>query len=182
VRFIKTLPVNASLLDAGAGAGSTILFRDWLEPARRDLRMFAWAGERGEFFDRFEVAEVGLWPNDPPRFSGQRFDAVMSVNFIEHIDDPLFFVRFCAERLAPKGRIYLEWPRAESINPPSTAELGAAGVRVMTGRYHDDGTHRLMPPALSDIIGALAKCGLSVVQQGIAEVPTIDQQVALYAR
>jgi SAM-dependent methyltransferase len=131
VRFIKTLPVNASLLDAGAG--STILFRDWLEPVRRDLRMFAWAGERGEFFVRFEVAEVGLWPNDPPRFGGQQFDAVMSVNFIEHIDDPLFFVRFCAERLAPRGRIYLEWPRAESINLPSTAELETADVPFSRG-------------------------------------------------
>jgi SAM-dependent methyltransferase len=182
VRFIKTLPIEASVLDAGAGAGSVILFKDWPAPARTDLHMFAWAGERGDYFDRFEAAEVGWWPQDPPHFGGRQFHAIMSTNFIEHIDDPAVFIRHCADRLTPFGRIYLEWPRSESIDLPSTAALAAAGVTVMTGRYHDDATHRPVPPSLTEVTDALVRSGLRIVERGTARVPMVDQQLAIHAR
>ncbi|MFL5289531.1 MAG: hypothetical protein ACJ8AW_53380, partial [Rhodopila sp.] len=92
VRFIKTLPIGASMLDAGAGNGSSILFRTWPAPERPDLAMFAWSGEPGEFFDRFDGHEIGYWPQRPPGFGGRTFDAVLCANFIEHIDDPLVFI------------------------------------------------------------------------------------------
>ncbi|HET6305803.1 MAG TPA: methyltransferase domain-containing protein [Rhodopila sp.] len=182
VRFIKTLPADAALLDAGAGAGSVILFKNWPAPARNDLHMFAWAGERGEYFDRFEASEVGWWPQDKPQFGGRSFHAIMSTNFIEHIDDPSVFIRHCADRLTPFGRIYLEWPRPESIDLPSTAELSAAGINVMTGRYHDDATHRPVPPSLSEVTDALIRSGLRIVERGIARVPMVDRQMAIHAR
>jgi len=104
------------------------------------------------------------------------------VNFIEHIDDPYNFVRFCAKRLNPHGRIYLEWPRPESIDLPSTAELRAVGVNVMTGRYHDDATHRPTPPLISDVVETLSRSGLRVVERGISRIPMVDQQMAIHAR
>src|ERR1051326_8142890 len=110
-RFVKTLPHGASLLDAGAGDGSLRVYRDWPEPTRKDLRMFAWAGEKGGGFDHYDGSEVGAWPEAPPNFAGRAFDAILAANFIEHIDDPIAFVTWAASRLTPNGRIYLEWPR-----------------------------------------------------------------------
>jgi SAM-dependent methyltransferase len=182
VRFIKTLPVGASMLAAGAGDGSSIIFKTWPAPDRADLTMFAWSGERGEHFDRFDGQDIGYWPQHPPGFGGRTFDAVLCANFIEHIDDPLVFVRHCAERLTRRGHLYLEWPRPESIDLPSTVDLATVGVDVTTGRYHDDCTHRTVPPALQDVVTALADVGLHVVEQGIVRVPMVDQQVAIHAR
>ncbi len=182
VRFVKLLPPGGSLLDAGAGDGSLVIFRKWPAPARPDIRMFAWAGDRGSGFGNFDGSEVGYWPQNPPDFGGRKFDAVFSANFIEHIPDPLAFVEWAATRLTERGRIFLEWPRPESITLPSTEELAEAGVHVTTGRYHDDGTHMPAPPAFEDVRDALARHGLAVVEHGISQVPYFDQQLAIHAR
>ncbi len=181
-RFVKTLPRNASLLAAGAGDGASIVFKSWPAPARNDLRMFAWAGDKGSHFQEFEGFEVGFWPNNPPNFAGRRFDAIMSCNFLEHIEHPLRFLQLCGERLTSGGRLYLEWPRMESIGLPSTRELAAAGVYVMTGRYDDDDTHRPDLPKYEDVVAALSEQGFKLTEHGIARVPMVDQQVAIHAR
>jgi SAM-dependent methyltransferase len=183
VRFLKTLPFAARMLDAGAGDGGTMVLRDWPEPARPDVAMYAWAGISGAGFDRYAGAEVGFWPQDPPRFGGMMFDAIFCANFIEHIDDPVHFVAWICEKLTPGGRIFLEWPRPESVGLPTTAELAAHGVNVATGAYHDDATHRgAVPPAMDDIKGALQNAGLRIMETGISRFPFIDQQVAIHAR
>jgi SAM-dependent methyltransferase len=182
VRFLKTLPVGSVVLDAGAGDGSLVIFKDWPAPARPDLRMFAWAGEKGANFERFEGWEVGYWPQDPPKFPGIEFDAIMSSNFLEHIDEWPKFIEMAASRLKPGGSFYLEWPRVESIDLPSVADLTAANVDVVTGKYHDDVTHREAPPLLEDVLKVLSACNIEVVQRGVVEVPMIDQQLAIYAR
>jgi SAM-dependent methyltransferase len=182
VRFLKTLKRGARMLDAGAGDGGAMILRDWPEPARPDVQMYAWAGDRGSLFDRYAGAEVGFWPQDPPRFGGMMFDAVFSANFIEHIDDPLNFVRWACNRLAPGGRLFLEWPRPESVALPTTAALAARGVKVATGAYHDDSTHRQTPPAIGAIVKTLTEAGLHIAETGTSQVPFIDQQVAIHAR
>jgi SAM-dependent methyltransferase len=182
VRFLKTLPYGAHLLDAGAGDGGTMLLRDWPEPARPDIKMYAWAGDRGSGFDRYAQAEVGFWPQHPPRFGGMLFDAVFSANFIEHIDDPLEFVAWACGKLTPNGRIFLEWPRPASVGLPTTQALASRGVRVATGAYHDDHTHRQIPPAMEAVTTTLKAAGLHVMETGISRIPFIDQQVAIHAR
>jgi len=181
-RFVKLLPENSTLLDAGAGEGSLLQLRDWPAPARSDVSMYAWAGERGAGFDHYAGSEVGMWPDVPPDFGGMQFDAIFSANFLEHIDDPLHFVSWAAGRLTPRGRLYLEWPRPQSLALPTLTELAAVDVSVTTGRYDDDGTHRTVPPDRAAVVAELASCGLSVVEAGIARVPYIDQQLAIHAR
>ena len=158
------------------------VFRTWPPPARSDLKLYAWAGEQGEGFARYAGFEVGFWPAHRPDFGGQLFDAIFSANFIEHIDDPVEFVRWAVSRLKAGGRIYLEWPRLESIDLPSNRELALANVNVMTGRYHDDGTHRALPPTADSVRAAILGAGLSIHEFGLVGVPYFDQQLAIHAR
>ena len=180
-RFIKTLPLGSTVLDVGAGDGSLQVFRSWPDPARPDLRMFAWAGAQGASFDRYEEFEVGLWPEKPPAFDGRLFDAILAANFIEHIDDPIAFVAWAISRMAPQGRIFLEWPRPEFAFLPTTADLATADLQIMTGNYFDDDTHRSTIPDVVAVTAALTGAGLRLREGGIASVPFVDQEVAIHA-
>jgi SAM-dependent methyltransferase len=180
-RFIKTLPLGASVLDAGAGDGSLQIFRRWPDPQRTDLKMFAWAGIKGSSFDLYDGHEVGFWPDNKPSFGGRRFDAVMAANFIEHIDDPIAFVEWAISLLTSNGRLYLEWPRPESALLPTTAELASVGLSIMTGNYYDDSTHRHSIPDFDAVLAATRACGLSLQESGTVCVPFVDQELAINA-
>jgi len=179
-RFMQGLPESATILDAGAGDGGLVGMRDWLMPHRSDLALYGWAGDETPGLSRFVEHEVGWWPDHVPDFGGRQFDAIMSSNFLEHIDDPLVFVRWAVSRLSPRGRLYLEWPRMESIGLPRTHEFQEIGLPIAPGAYHDDCTHRPNPPLLEDVIGALG--GLQVVQRGVAAAPWLDRQMAIHSR
>ncbi len=180
-RFVKTLPAGATLLDVGAGDGSLQVYRNWPEPLRNDLRMFAWAGVNGSSFRLYDGSEIGNWPEHPPEFGGRLFDAILAANFIEHIDDPISFVQWSIARLAPGGSLFLEWPRPESSLLPTTADLAALGLPVMTGNYFDDATHRRDVPDIDAVCAAIAGAGLALRERGTVAVPFIDQEVAIHA-
>ena len=180
-RFIKTLPPSAAVLDVGAGDGSLQVFRHWPDPPRPDLLMFAWAGIKGASFDLYDASEVGSWPEHPPSFGGRRFDAIIAANFVEHIDDPIAFVEWSIARLAPGGRLYLEWPRPESALLPTTADLAALGLPIMTGNYFDDATHRATIPDAGAVRSAIAGAGLTLRENGIVSVSFVDQELAIHA-
>lgn len=120
--------------------------RDWPEPGRPDIKMFARAGDSSPGFSNHTGSEIGWWPAEPPQFGGKKFDAIFCCNFIEHIDEPLTFIARAIDTLAPNGRIFLEWPKPESISLPTTGDLASFGVSVTTCAYHDDRTHREAPP------------------------------------
>ncbi len=177
-RFFKTLPMEARVLDIGAGDGSLHVYRHWPLFRRDDLTIFAYAGERGNGFGRYDGHEVGFWPQTPPDFGGMQFDAIQACNFIEHIEGPLNFVRWAARRLAPRGKLYLEWPRAHSALLPTRSELNAHGIDVMTGNYFDDATHRAEMPMVQNVLRELADAGLEIEASGIVSVPFIDGELA----
>ena len=181
-RFLKTLPRGSVVLDAGAGDGTSLVYKTWPAPAREDLRMFAWAGDKGEHFEKFEGWEVGYWPEYPPSFEHVQFDAIFSANFLEHIDQWPEFIRLTAGRLKSGGNYYLEWPRMESMDLPTTADLLAAGVNVAAGRYDDDHTHRQALPVLDDVLSVFDACGFEILERGVVRVPMIDQQLAIHGR
>jgi hypothetical protein len=110
------------------------------------------------------------------------FDAIFSANFLEHIDHWPEFIRLTSGKLKAGGLYYLEWPRIESIDLPSTADLLRYGVDVTTGRYHDDLTHREAPPQLEDVLAVLTACNFEIMERGIVEIPMIDQQLAIHGR
>jgi hypothetical protein len=168
-RFLKALPEHATVLDVGAGDGALQVYRTWPPPKRPDLLMYAFAMDRGSMFNKYEGHELGMWPATRPDFGGKQFDAMFAANFIEHIEDPLDFIHWAAARLAPGGRIFLEWPRETSLSLPTAADLLAAGIDVMTGNYFDDATHRSELPPAPVVQAALVAAGLQIEATGITQ-------------
>jgi SAM-dependent methyltransferase len=181
-RFVKTLPAGASVLDVGAGDGALQIYRRWPSPERLDLTMYAFAMDRGGMFDRYDGYELGAWPEVQPDFGGRRFDAIFAANFIEHIDAPIEFIRWSADRLSARGRIFLEWPRPESRTMPTTADLHAIGINVMAGNYFDDATHRSELPSTEAVHAWLLATGLTIEAAGVARVPYFEDHLMAYGK
>jgi SAM-dependent methyltransferase len=181
-RFVKTLPEGAAVLDIGAGDGALQIYRKWPAPARLDLRMYTFAMDRGSLFDQYDGYELGVWPQARPGFGGRRFDAIFAANFIEHIEGPIDFIRWSADRLSARGRIFLEWPRPDSREMPTTAALRAVGIDVMTGNYFDDGTHRGDLPATEAVHAALTACGLRIEGAGVVRVPYFEDHMMAHGK
>ena len=176
--FVKTLPQNSTLVDIGAGDGSLSIFRNWPDPVRQDIRMYAYSIEKGSRFDDFDAYELSDWNAQPPEFNGQTFDAVLSAHFIEHIKSPASFIDWCVRKLKPGGRLYLEWPSEASneASMPSISDLVKADVNLVISRFDDDNTHQDLPDR--DFIKSYAKSmGLHLVAEGVARVPWLEDEL-----
>lgn len=177
VNFLKTLKRNARVLDVGAGDGSIVVFRDWIKPVRKDLRLFAYALEKGQNFDAYDGYEIGRWPDEKPEFAGEKFDAIFSSHFIEHIDDPTDFVGWCVSRLAAGGRIYLEWPSEASMVQPKNSAFHESGIPIIISNYRDDYTHQREIPGKDTIKSVLTEFGVLVDQEGVVTNPYFEEEV-----
>lgn len=174
--FIKTLKRNAKILDMGAGDGSLAIFRNWPQPVRSDLQMFAFSLEKGANFDSYDRYELGDWERNPPLFDGMSFDAIFASHFIEHVSDPLAFVRWAAQRLTDDGRLYLEWPSQKATSLPPRDDVIGKGINIIISNFYDDHTHRDIPKTNS-VIRQIEKCRLEVDQQGIIRFPFFEDEV-----
>lgn len=171
--FLKTLPPSAAVVDIGAGDGSLSTFRGWPEPARHDLKLYAYSLEKGEKFDEFDGYEIGDWNVARPVFGGMLFDGIVSAHFIEHIDDAGTFIDWAADRLAAGGRAYVEWPSPASLDLPPLNKLHDAGVPLVISRFDDDCTHQYLPDR--DVVAARAtQAGLRVAASGTIRLPWLE--------
>lgn len=174
--FLKTLPARAVVVDIGAGDGSLSTFRGWPEPARRDLRLYAYSLEKGEHFDAFDGYETGDWNLARPVFEGLRFDGIVSAHFIEHIDDAATFVDWAARKLAPGGRAYVEWPSPASLDLPPLSALHEAGVPLVISRFDDDCTHQHLPDR-DAVVAHAVRAGLKVSASGSIRLPWLEDEL-----
>jgi len=179
--FLKMLPPAARVVDVGAGDGSLSVFREWPAPKRKDLRMHAYSIEKGARFDDFDGYEISDWNLAPPRFEGIAFDAIVSAHFIEHIADPASFVEWAARKLAPGGRVYLEWPSPASLRLPPKEALAQAGVSLIISRFDDDDTHRELPDA-DEIVATCDAQGLGLEARGIVRIPWLEDEMLAHFR
>lgn len=175
-RFLKQLKPSSLVLDAGAGDGSLECFRDWLQPKRSDLKLFAYAGERGERFPKYDAFEVGYWPDQKPEFPGVMFDAVIACHFIEHLADPASFVHWALSRMAAEGRLYIEWPSESSIDLPTRSHFVDSGIPLVISRFHDDTTHLELPDR-SRIVNAISAAGGEVEAVGVIHYPWLEEEL-----
>ncbi len=165
VRFLKSLPWGASVLDLGAGDGTMVLFKEWLQPKRPDLKMFALSLSKGVHFDRYDGFEIGNFETQTV-FQGVKFDAVFSAHFVEHISGgPARVLAWIAERLRPDGQIYIEMPSEESKTAPTAESLRAMGHPVLATNFYDDHTH-IDTVSLADLRSVAEEQGFFVEESG----------------
>jgi 2-polyprenyl-3-methyl-5-hydroxy-6-metoxy-1,4-benzoquinol methylase len=107
----------------------------------------------------FYTAMVGDWDTE------ERFDTILMINFVEHIDDPVALLRRCKRWLAEDGVIIIFVPNALSLNRrigtamgiiKNCYELTPYDVTVGHVRFYDAETLRL----------AITLSGLSVINIG----------------
>lgn len=174
--FLKTLAPGSEVVDVGAGDGSLSVFRSWPEPNREDLRFYAYSIEKGRYFDDYIGYETSDWNVSQPEFDGKSFDAIVCAHFIEHIKDPESLVLWAARKLRKGGRIYLEWPSANSLTLPPRTELERLGVPLIISRFDDDGTHQVLPDG--DVIAdALRNSGFAIESRGIIRLPWLEDEL-----
>ncbi|MGA9853584.1 MAG: methyltransferase domain-containing protein [Gammaproteobacteria bacterium] len=174
--FLKTLPKGATLLDMGAGDGGLAILKAWPFPPRPDIKLYAYSLSKGENFRDYDGYEIGNWEEARPVFKGITFDAIFCSHFIEHISDPRIFLQWCREKLAPQGRLYLEWPSPHSLQLPSRTDLEAAGVNLIISNYRDDHTHRELPER-QKILGILEELGFTTEQTGFIHLPFLEDEL-----
>ncbi len=140
-RFLKTLPPGSRLLDAGAGPGGLVLWKEWLPPRREDIRMSAVDMVRGELFDRYDDCRVCDMDAGPLAYQSGAFDAVLLSHVLEHIRDERVFFAELARLLRPGGRLYVEVPTPASEHFPGRQLFLDRGIDVSTVNFFDDSTH-----------------------------------------
>mgnify|MGYP003444570000 FL=1 len=175
--FLKMLAQDAKVVDLGAGDGSLSVFRTWLRPKRKDLKMYAYAMEKGRHFDQFENYRLGDWDENAPVFGSIRFDAAVSAHFIEHIREPESIVSWLNQHLVDGGRAYVEWPSPNSLDLPSRQALIDVGVELIISRFDDDATHRTVLPDRAGICGAFRENGFEIEQEGVIRLPWVEEQL-----
>jgi SAM-dependent methyltransferase len=179
--FMKTLPAGASLLDVGAGDGGYEVFRRWPAPARPDIKLFAYSLDKGTNFDKYDSYELGNWDLARPAFGGMKFDAIYSSHFIEHINERDAFFSWCASRLNPGGRIYVEWPSDASLRCPTMKELAGVGFGRLTGNFYDDLSHTDLP-ATEYVLDQMKLNGLTVDAWAVVHMPVFESELLQYYR
>lgn len=70
---------------------------------------------------------------------GEKFDAVVAIEIIEHLENPFRFVRECAKLLKPGGLFFLTTPNVEAVNSRLTF--------LYTGRLNSFGAYETVRPA-----------------------------------
>jgi SAM-dependent methyltransferase len=164
-RFLKTLPKNSRLLDAGAGPGGLVLWKEWLPPRREDISMCAVDMVRGELFDRYDDFQVCDLDREPLKYGSGSFEAVLLSHVLEHIRDERSFFRELARVLRPGGRLYVEVPTPASIQFPGRQKFLDRGIDVSTVNFFDDSTH-LRTFSLGELAALAGDSGFTVVETG----------------
>jgi SAM-dependent methyltransferase len=164
-RFLKTLPRGCRLLDAGAGPGGLILWKEWLPPRREDIRMCAVDMIRGELFDRYEDFQICDLDRESIKYGTGSFNAILLSHVLEHIKDEKTFFRELGRVLVPGGRIYVEVPTPESLHFPGRQIFLERGIGVSTVNFFDDSTH-LRTFSLGELSALADETGFNPVETG----------------
>jgi 2-polyprenyl-3-methyl-5-hydroxy-6-metoxy-1,4-benzoquinol methylase len=109
-RLLSTLPAGTRILDAGCGNGAftTEMHRRGFNVVGMDLEPSGIEQARKQCPGvRFEVASVY---DDIGTLFGERFDAVVTLEVLEHLYDPKLFTRRVFDCLKPGGMFILTTP------------------------------------------------------------------------
>ena len=171
------LTPGARILDApcGAGALSLVLLRRGFDVASADLE-----GEARPFLgERLRIVDLnGTWP-----WSDAAFDAICTVEGIEHLENAFAFLREMRRVLRPGGTVVLTTPNTLSLR---------SRVRFLgSGFYHQDPRpldeserhplHHIGLRTFPELRYALHASGLRLTEVGHTHVKPISVLYSVYA-
>ncbi len=107
----KHLAKSSEVVDLGAGQGAFSL-------RLRQLGHSVLAVDADKLYWKLtdlEYLELNL-DSEFARTINRKFDAVVAIEIIEHIENPFSFVRECAKLLKPNGLLFLTTPNVEALN------------------------------------------------------------------
>lgn len=167
-RFFKMSPVNSKLLDVGAGSGGVWHWKQWGEPARNDIEMYAVDLKKGELFDKYQDYQVCNLDKNNLKYSNNFFDSILMAHVLEHIQDENKILDEVERVLKVDGKLYIEIPTTGTLHYPDRKLFLHKGIDVSTVNFFDDNTHRRTfdLDALSDI---LKKHKFKVLESGTIE-------------
>ena len=101
------------ILDVGCGSGA---FLDQLKKSMPGAELFGF-DLNGEFLDQLASRGFGVLPNNPDNFdeamTGQaHFDAICMLQVLEHVGDPVAFLKTFTRLLRPDGLLIVTTPNA----------------------------------------------------------------------
>ena len=130
------LSENVNVIDLAAGQGAFSVMLEGLGHNVTAVDVDA---------DNWKVEDIELViANLDSEFSKQlvsldKFDLVIAIEIIEHLENPFRFVRECSKILKPKGLLVLTTPNVESVY--------SRIVFFMTGRLYSFGEYETVRPA-----------------------------------
>ncbi len=100
-------------------------------------------------------------------FADGEFDAMVSIEGIEHLENPSFFVRECARIVKPGGLVFLSTPNVDSYRSRRSTHIhGFHKYFRPLSPYHKVAWH-LHPVDMTFMRGALRKAGLEIVEVAV---------------
>jgi hypothetical protein len=165
VRFVKSLPHKSILLEAGAGDGGLIAFRDWLDPIRKDLVFWGTSLESLGRSKDYDIFFEGSLDEVSDRFPGKA-NSFICCHLIEHLTRPNDLFEWLQGKLETGSPVYIEWPSPETILLPKNFELEVNGVKPMTLNFFDDKTHT-HPVSWHELIDCFLVHGYTMIGSGI---------------
>jgi cyclopropane fatty-acyl-phospholipid synthase-like methyltransferase len=153
--FRKNVPIESSILDCGAGEGA------WAERLISEGYKNVTVTEINESRYRASADVVVADLNED--FSGlisKRPDIITAIEVIEHLENPVHFLKQCSRLLKPDGKLLLTTPNTECA-PGRLKFLVQGNLRHFD--RNADRTH--ITPILTEIFPKLAnKSGFEIVE------------------
>lgn len=108
---LRDLPLNGSVLDAGAGEGK--LCKLFTDKGHSYLGIDSGVGHPAWDFNN--VCNIDLNEVDVA-LSDRYFDAILLIQVLEHLPNPVEIVGKLASRLKPSGKLYVSVPMSQSVH------------------------------------------------------------------
>ncbi|MEI9889076.1 MAG: class I SAM-dependent methyltransferase [Rhizomicrobium sp.] len=145
------------LMDVGTAGNSLAIAKRWLPNCQyygvdiTDAHLTA--DEKGRMAAFYLV---NLDTDDLAAIPNRYFDAIVVAHVAEHLKDGLGALGRLSAKLAPGGRMYVEFPSVRSLNLPEARH---------TLNFSDDSTH-IHVPDVREVANALMDQGLRIVRAG----------------
>ncbi len=155
-------PGRTTVLDiaAGSGALSRRLADSGYEVQSNEFDLSSWS------LPHENVWSIDLNAEIPAEYATKQFDAVVAVEVIEHLENPLSFLRICQQFTRPGGTIILSTPNI--VESQSLVRFLGSGkfYHFNPEAYHSSGHITLLPFWMLE--SHIKQIGLKIAYRGTA--------------